>query len=88
MSLGDFVDRGEDVPGALDLVFSFLDRPAGGSAVLGYLDLALVRAARLDDGPARPTGSSGIAQITTAIRRSSVTRAAYRAKVGAPGNGS
>lgn len=49
--LGDFVDRGPDVPGTLDLVLELLRRPAGGSAVMGNHDLALVRAARLDGGP-------------------------------------
>jgi serine/threonine protein phosphatase 1 len=49
--LGDFVDRGEDVPGTIDLVLELLSRRPGGSAVLGNHDLALVRAARLDDGP-------------------------------------
>jgi serine/threonine protein phosphatase 1 len=52
--LGDFVDRGEDVPGTIDLVLALLSRPAGGSAVMGNHDLALVRAARLDDGPPSP----------------------------------
>ena len=50
--LGDFVDRGPDVRGAIDLVLGLLRRPAGGSAVMGNHDLALVRAARLDGGPA------------------------------------
>ncbi len=49
--LGDFVDRGPDVRGTIDLVMELLRRPAGGSAVMGNHDLALVRAARLDDGP-------------------------------------
>jgi serine/threonine protein phosphatase 1 len=49
--LGDFVDRGPDVKGTLDLVLHLLERSAGGSAVMGNHDLALVRAARLDDGP-------------------------------------
>lgn len=52
--LGDFVDRGEDVPGTIELVLELLGRPAGGSAVMGNHDLALVRAARLDDGPPSP----------------------------------
>lgn len=52
--LGDFVDRGDDVPGTIDLVLDLLARPPGGSAVLGNHDLALVRAARLDGGPASP----------------------------------
>jgi serine/threonine protein phosphatase 1 len=49
--LGDFIDRGEDVKGTIDLVLELLSRRAGGSAVLGNHDLALIRASRLDDGP-------------------------------------
>lgn len=49
--LGDYVDRGEDVPGTIDMVRELLSRRPGGSAVLGNHDLALVRATRLDDGP-------------------------------------
>ncbi len=52
--LGDFVDRGEDVPGTIDLVLELLSRRPGGSAILENHDLALVRAARLDDGPPSP----------------------------------
>ncbi len=52
--LGDFVDRGEDVPGTIDLVLDLLSRQPGGSAILGNHDLALVRAARLDDGLPSP----------------------------------
>ncbi len=52
--LGDFVDRGEDVPGTIDLVLDLLRRRPGGSALLGNHDLALVRAALLDDGPPSP----------------------------------
>jgi serine/threonine protein phosphatase 1 len=52
--LGDFVDRGEDVRGTIDMVLELLSRRPGGSAVLGNHDLALVRAARLDDGPPSP----------------------------------
>ena len=52
--LGDYVDRGEDVPGTIDMVLELLSRRPGGSAVLGNHDLALVRAARLDDGPRSP----------------------------------
>jgi serine/threonine protein phosphatase 1 len=52
--LGDFVDRGPDVRGTIDLVLELLRRPAGGSAVMGNHDLALVRAARLDGGPCSP----------------------------------
>ncbi len=50
--LGDFVDRGPDVRGTINLVMKLLRRPPGGSAVMGNHDLALVRAARLDGGPA------------------------------------
>ena len=49
--LGDFVDRGEDVKGTIDLVLELLSRRAGGSAIMGKHDLALIRAAQLDDGP-------------------------------------
>jgi serine/threonine protein phosphatase 1 len=52
--LGDFVDRGDDVPGTVELVLELLGRRPGGSAVTGNHDLALVRAARLDGGPASP----------------------------------
>jgi len=52
--LGDFVDRGADVPGTIDMVLELLSRRRGGSAILGNHDLALVRAARLDDGPPSP----------------------------------
>ncbi len=52
--LGDFVDRGPDVPGTIETVLKVLQRPAGGSAVMGNHDLALIRAARLDDGPTSP----------------------------------
>jgi serine/threonine protein phosphatase 1 len=52
--LGDFVDRGLNVRGTVDLVRELLRHPAGGSAILGNHDLALVRAARLDDGPPSP----------------------------------
>ena len=52
--LGDFVDRGEDIPATIDMVLELLSRRPGGSAVLGNHDLALVRAARLDDGPPSP----------------------------------
>jgi serine/threonine protein phosphatase 1 len=51
---GDFVDRGEDVPGTIDLVLELLSRQPGGSVLLGNHDLALVRAVRLDDGPPSP----------------------------------
>jgi serine/threonine protein phosphatase 1 len=50
--LGDFVDRGSDVRGTIDLVLRrLLEQPAGGSAIMGNHDLALVHAAGLDDGP-------------------------------------
>jgi serine/threonine protein phosphatase 1 len=52
--LGDFVDRGPNARGTIDLVLELLGRPAGGSAIMGNHDLALVRAARLDGGPASP----------------------------------
>jgi serine/threonine protein phosphatase 1 len=52
--LGDFVDRNPGVKEAIDLVLELLRRPGGGSAVMGNHDLALVRAARLDGGPASP----------------------------------
>jgi serine/threonine protein phosphatase 1 len=52
--LGDYVDRGSNVRGTIDLVLELLDRPAGGAAIMGNDDLALVRAAGLDDGPASP----------------------------------
>ncbi len=52
--LGDFVDRGEDVPGTINLVLDLLSRQSGGSAILGNHDLALDRAARLDDGLPSP----------------------------------
>jgi serine/threonine protein phosphatase 1 len=52
--LGDYVDRGEDVPGTIDMVLELLRRRPGGSTVLGNHDLALVRATRLDDGPPSP----------------------------------
>lgn len=52
--LGDFVDRGPDVRGTIDLVLDLLRRPPGGAAVMGNHDLALVRAAGLGDGPPSP----------------------------------
>ena len=53
--LGDFVDRGPDVRGTIKLVLELLgERPNHRTAVMGNHDLALVRAARLDDGPASP----------------------------------
>lgn len=59
--LGDFVDRGPDVRGVIDLVLKLLERPAGGAAVMGNHDLALVRAARLDGGPPSPYWIEGYA---------------------------
>ncbi|WP_165251050.1 metallophosphoesterase [Paludisphaera soli] len=52
--LGDFVDRGPDSRGTIDLVLELLRRPTGGSAVMGNHDLALIRSARLDGGPPSP----------------------------------
>jgi serine/threonine protein phosphatase 1 len=52
--LGDYVDRGPNVRGTIDLVLELLRRPPGGSAMMGNHDLALVRAARLDGGPSSP----------------------------------
>jgi serine/threonine protein phosphatase 1 len=52
--LGDFVDRNAGVHKTIDLVLELLGRPPGGSAVMGNHDLALVRAARLDNGPSSP----------------------------------
>src|SRR5438309_7302658 len=49
--LGDFVDRGPDVQGTIDLVLRLAGRHPRVAAVMGNHDLALVRAARLDDGP-------------------------------------
>jgi serine/threonine protein phosphatase 1 len=52
--LGDYVDRGSNVRGTIDLVLELLDRPSGGAAIMGNHDLALVRAAGLDgDRPSR-----------------------------------
>jgi serine/threonine protein phosphatase 1 len=52
--LGDFVDRGPDVCGTIDLVRELLHERPDRTAVMGNHDMALVRAARLDDGPASP----------------------------------
>jgi serine/threonine protein phosphatase 1 len=52
--LGDFVDRGTNVRGTIDLVIELLRRSPGGSAVMGNHDLALIRAARLDGGSPSP----------------------------------
>ena len=48
--LGDFVDRGPDVRGAIERVLDLLDRHAVVAAVMGNHDLAPVRAARHDGG--------------------------------------
>src|SRR5690348_11745639 len=48
--LGDFVDRGPDVRGTLDLVLKLASARGGVAAVMGNHDLALVRAAVLDGG--------------------------------------
>ena len=50
--LGDLVDRGPDVKGTIERVLELLEERPGSSAVLGNHDLALIRAARLDGGPA------------------------------------
>ena len=47
--LGDFVDRGENVRGAIDLVLSLMAEKPGSTAVMGNHDLALTRAAGLDE---------------------------------------
>src|SRR5690242_16897637 len=52
--LGDFVDRNPGVKATIDLVIELLCRPAGGAAVKGNHDLALIRAARLDGGSPSP----------------------------------
>ncbi len=46
--LGDYVDRTRGVKETVELVLQLLARPAGGTAVMGNHDLALVRAAGLD----------------------------------------
>jgi serine/threonine protein phosphatase 1 len=52
--LGDLVDRGPDVKGTVERVLALLEERPGSTAILGNHDLALVRAARLDDGPESP----------------------------------
>ncbi len=53
--VGDYVDRGPDVRGTLDLILDLREtHPGGVSAVMGNHDLALVRAARLDEGEFSP----------------------------------
>jgi serine/threonine protein phosphatase 1 len=49
--LGDFVDRWHQVRELLDLVLGLMVEKPGSTAVLGNHDLALVRAAGLDDRP-------------------------------------
>jgi len=50
--VGDYVDRGPDVRGTLDLILELKAKHPGGVwGVMGNHDLALVRAARLDEGP-------------------------------------
>lgn len=51
--LGDYVDRGDDVGGAIQLVIDLIQEKPGSTGVMGNHDLALVRAAGLD-GPASP----------------------------------
>jgi serine/threonine protein phosphatase 1 len=52
--LGDYVDRNPGVKETIDLVLKLLKRPAGGVALMGNHDLALVRAAGLDDREPSP----------------------------------
>jgi serine/threonine protein phosphatase 1 len=52
--LGDLVDRGPDVRGAIDLVIELIGGARGGSAVMGNHDLGLVRATGLDDASPSP----------------------------------
>jgi hypothetical protein len=56
--LGDFVDRGPDVRGTIEWVLGLGARHQVVAAVMGSHDLALVRAARLDGGAPRLTGST------------------------------
>ena len=51
--LGDLVDRGPDVKGAVQLVLDLLAEKPGSTCVMGNHDLALVRAAGLDGDPSR-----------------------------------
>ena len=53
--LGDFVDRGPDVRGTLDLVLTLASARGGVAAVMGNHDLALVR----------PPGSTAAGRLTT-----------------------
>ena len=51
--VGDYVDRGPDVRGTIEVIIELMRRhPAPVTAVMGNHDLALIRAARLDDGAA------------------------------------
>lgn len=52
--LGDFVDRNNMVRETINYVLELLRRPAGGAAVKGNHDLALIRAATLDGGSPSP----------------------------------
>ena len=74
--LGDFVDRGPDVRGTIERVLDLGARHPVVAAVMGNHDLALVRAARLDGGSPRLTGSTATACGTTTSPRSSPTSAA------------
>lgn len=80
--LGDFVDRGPDSRGTIDLVLELLRRPAGGSAVMGNHDLALIRSARLDDGPP----SSYWPSRYQALYNGGPTFASYLGRPARPGN--
>ena len=68
--LGDYVDRGEDVPGTIDMVLQLLRRRPGRSAVLGNHDLALVYSGtpRAHSEPARNESPPGVAQSKIARR--------------------
>ena len=83
--LGDYVDRGEDVPATIDMVLELLSRRPGGSAVLGNHDLALVRATRLDDGPPSPYWIESYLIAMTTSRPSSATSVADRIIMGVSG---
>ena len=52
--LGDFVDRGPDSRGTINLVLELLAERPGSTAVAGNHDYGLVMAAQLDDGPVNP----------------------------------
>jgi serine/threonine protein phosphatase 1 len=57
--LGDFVVRGPDVRGTVDRVLGLLGEKPNRAAMMGNHDMALVRAAQLDDGPASPYWITG-----------------------------